>query len=292
MLQKYQIKSQYDNKNDVGADVESVLQRLLKNANNDIEAAEKGIVFIDEIDKKANKSKESSSITRDVSGEGVQQALLKLIEGSEVDVPINGRRLNPEGGSVRMDTSKILFIVSGAFPGIEKIIKKRLNYKNVSSIGISLQNEKESLAKDVAYNDVIDKVTPEDFEKFGLIPELLGRLPIICPLKELTEDEMCQILTEPKNALLKQYQELLRLDNTELNFSKEAVKEVAKKAIKNKTGARGLRAILSNVLLDTMYTIPDEAKNNGCILRIDKQCITDNKKPELLLKNERKTEVC
>lgn len=276
----------------VGADVESVLQKLIINANNDIGRAERGIVFIDEIDKKANKGSENNSITRDVSGEGVQQALLKLIEGSIVDVPISGRRLNPEAKALQIDTSKILFIVGGAFPGIEKIIKKRLNYKNISSIGIDLTNNNESnnlLSKDVEYNMVIEQVNHEDLKKYGLIPEFLGRLPIICPLKELTEDEMCRILTEPKNALIKQYQALMEYDDIELSFDNKSIKAIAKKALNNKTGARGLRSIMENILLDIMYTAPDEVKkaNHKCVLKFTEKCITDNVKPELIIKKTR-----
>lgn len=267
------------------------MQKLIINANNDIKKAERGIIFIDEIDKKANKSSESSSITRDVSGEGVQQALLKLIEGSIVDVPISGRRLNPEAKALQIDTSKILFIVGGAFPGIEKIIKKRLNYKNISSIGIDLTNDNSNtpLSKDVEYNAVIEQVNHEDLKKYGLIPEFLGRLPIICPLKELTEDEMCQILTEPKNALIKQYQALMEYDDIELNFDNKSIRAIAKKALNNKTGARGLRSIMENILLDIMYIAPDEVKkaNHKCVLKFTEQCITDNAKPELIVKKTR-----
>lgn len=220
----------------------------------------------------------------------VQQALLKLIEGSVVDVPTNGRRLNPEGKNIQIDTSKILFIVGGAFPGIEKIIKKRLNYKDKSSIGGFLIDDKDSKEnKKAEYNEIIDKVTHEDFKNFGLIPEFLGRLPIICLLKELTEDEMCRILTEPKNALIKQYQALMEYDNIELDFDKQAIRAIAKKALDNKTGARGLRSIMEDVLLDVMYTAPDKVKaaNHKCTLKITEKCITDNVKPELVVKKNR-----
>lgn len=274
----------------VGADVESVLQKLIINADGDIKRAERGIVFIDEIDKKASPNVESSSITRDVSGMDVQQALLKLIEGSVVDVPTSGRRLNPEGKNIQIDTSKILFIVGGAFPGIEKIIKKRLNYKNKNSIGGFLIDDIDSKEnKKAEYNEIIDKIIHEDFKNYGLIPEFLGRLPIICPLKELTEDEMCRILTEPKNALIKQYQALMEYDNIELDFDKQAIRAIAKKALDNKTGARGLRSIMEDVLLDVMYTAPDKVKaaNHKCTLKITEKCITDNVKPELVVKKNR-----
>lgn len=247
----------------VGSDVETVLQKLLFSANGDVKKAERGIVFIDEIDKKANKSQENNSITRDVSGEGVQQGLLKLIEGGIVDVQLSGQRRHPYADTVPVDTSKILFVVGGAFPGIDQIIKKRLNYKAISSVGLNLDGEEEMLQSKVAYNDVIDKVIADDFRKFGLIPEFIGRLPVICPMKELTEEELVQILTEPKNALVKQYQEMLKYDKVELSFTEEALKAIAHQAITSKTGARGLRSIMEHLLLDTMYSIPEKARLSG-----------------------------
>lgn len=269
----------------VGADVETVLQKLLNNANGDIERAERGIVFIDEIDKKANKSQENNSITRDVSGEGVQQALLKLIEGSEVEVQLTGQRRHPYSDTVTINTSKILFIVGGAFPGIENIIMKRKNYKTQSSVGITLGNATEKLASSVHYNEVITDVTHEDFRKFGLIPEMLGRLPIICPLKELTEEELVQILTEPKNALVKQYQEMLKYDKVNLTFTDDALKAIAHKAIKDKTGARGLRSIMEESLVNVMFDVPATMKNTdkqGSLV-ITQACIEDGVSPELEL---------
>ena len=186
-----------------------------------------------------------------------------------------------------MDTSKILFIVGGAFNGIEKIIKKRLNYKNISSIGINLTNKEEILSKDVEYNDVIESVNHEDFRKFGLIPEFLGRLPVICPLKSLTEDEMCEILIKPKNALIKQYQTLMRQDNIELDFDSKAVRAIAEKALKNKTGARGLRSIMENLLLDVMYDAPsNNKKKEAQTVKITEECITSNAKPKIVLKRK------
>lgn len=275
----------------VGADVESVLQKLINAANGDIKKAERGIIFIDEIDKKANPAAESRNITKDVNGMGVQQALLKLIEGSIVDVPLSGRRLNPEGDNVQIDTSKILFIVGGAFNGIENIIKKRLNFKESNPIGISLctDNKEEKLGKDVGYNDVIDQINHEDLRKFGLIPEFLGRLPIICSLKELTEDEMCKVLTEPKNALIKQYKEIMKCDNVELNFTDEAVKAIANKAIKSKTGARSLRSIMEKILNESMYIAPSKAKQckeskSNYVISITEDVVNNNKKPEFVLK--------
>lgn len=247
----------------VGSDVETVLQKLLFSANGDVKKAERGIVFIDEIDKKANKSQENNSITRDVSGEGVQQGLLKLIEGGIVDVQLSGQRRHPYADTVPVDTSKILFVVGGAFPGIDQIIKKRLNYKAISSVGLNLDGEEEQLQSAISYNEVIDKAIADDFRKFGLIPEFIGRLPVICPMKELTEEELVQILTEPKNALVKQYQEMLKYDKVELSFTEEALKAIAHKAITSKTGARGLRSIMEHLLLDTMYSIPEEARQSG-----------------------------
>lgn len=272
----------------VGSDVETVLQKLLNAANGDVKLAERGIVFIDEIDKKANKGGVNNSITRDVSGEGVQQALLKLIEGNKVDVQLEGQRKHPYSDMVQIDTSKILFIVGGAFPGIDEIIKSRLNYKMTSSVGIMLdEDEEEKLAGEVDINEVIDEVNQEDFRNYGLIPEFLGRLPIICPLKELTEDQLCQILTEPKNALVKQYKELLKYDKVDLEFDQDALKAIANKAIVTKTGARGLRSIMENLLLDTMYSIPGQMrkeKNKRGSLVITKDCVENDKKPELVIK--------
>ena len=269
----------------VGSDVETVLQKLLFSANGDVKQAERGIVFIDEIDKKANKSQENNSITRDVSGEGVQQGLLKLIEGGIVDVQLSGQRRHPYADTVPVDTSKILFVVGGAFPGIDQIIKKRLHYKAISSVGLNLDGKEEQLQSAVAYNEVIDKAIADDFRKFGLIPEFIGRLPVICPMKELTEDELVQILTEPKNALVKQYKEMLKYDKVELEFTEEALKAIAHEAITGKTGARGLRSIMEHLLLDTMYTIPEEArKSGGGKLVITKEHITE-KAPLVLEKN-------
>lgn len=269
----------------VGADVETVLQKLLNNASGDIKQAERGIVFIDEIDKKANKSQENNSITRDVSGEGVQQALLKLIEGSEVEVQLTGQRRHPYSDTVTIDTSKILFVVGGAFPGIEQIIKKRMNYKNQASVGIPLTGVTEKLSASAEYNEVIMDVVHEDFRKYGLIPEFLGRLPIICPLKELTEEELCKILTEPKNALVKQYKEMLKYDNVTLEFTDSALEAIASKAIKSKTGARGLRSIMEDVLLDVMFDVPKAMRNTDkqASMLITKDCIEKGTNPKLTL---------
>lgn len=246
----------------VGADVETVLQRLYYNADQDVDRAEVGIVYIDEIDKKAGKNRENNSITRDVSGEGVQQALLKLIEGAEVDVMLNGQRRNPNTETVRINTKNILFIIGGAFVGIDKIIKKRLGYEAVAPIGITTSNKDIDWknSDEVEYNDVIEKITSDDLNKFGLISELIGRFPKICPLLELKENDLLRILTEPKNAITKQYQKLLAQSGLHYNFNKKVLKNIAHQAIVNKTGARGLRSQLENYLEDILYSAPDIAK--------------------------------
>lgn len=259
----------------VGADVETVLQKLYYNAGGDLKAAEKGIVFIDEIDKKACKAKENTSITRDVSGEGVQQALLKIIEGQKVEVMLDGQRKHPYGETVTIDTSKILFIVGGAFPGIEKIIRQRVLPQKNNQLGLVLENTSKAEKAEEEFNELITEVSSEDIRKYGLIPEFIGRLPIICPLKQLTKEELKAILTEPKNALLKQYQELLSYDNVKLNFTDEALSEVAKIAIANNTGARGLRAIMEKVLLNIMYTEPDR-KEQKKVVTVDAELVRKN----------------
>lgn len=255
----------------VGNDVESVLQALYNNAGGDLHLAERGIVFIDEIDKKACKQAESTSITRDVSGEGVQQALLKLIEGSKVEVQLTGARRHPYGDSIEMDTSRILFIVGGAFPGIEKLIKERLKYRKRNQVGLNLASSNSTSAEEVPYNEVINQITHEDLRSFGLIPEFLGRMPVLCPLKELHEEELVRILTEPKNALVKQYQELFLQDKLKLEFDQEALELIAHIAIKNKTGARGLRSIMEKVLLQAMFELPDtNIRKRTKLVKIDK----------------------
>ena len=252
----------------VGADPESCIQRLLRAADGDVAKAEMGIVYIDEIDKLACKGEENRSITRDVSGEGVQQALLKIIEGTKVDVVDAGARRHPYAETTTVDTSRILFIVGGAFVGIDDIIRNRVKSRKSDArpLGFCLTHETNEKEKDYSFDEIIDKTVPEDLRKYGIIPELLGRLPVIAPLHELGTEALCRILTEPQNALVKQYQEIFRFDNVQLRFSDGALQAVAARAIRNGTGARGLRAILENVLLDRMYTIRRNAKGREMLI--------------------------
>jgi ATP-dependent Clp protease ATP-binding subunit ClpX len=231
-------------------------------AGQDTKKAEHGIIFLDEFDKLARKSGANLSITSDPSRESVQQALLKIIEGSVVNFNPSSTRRNPDQPGIYMDTSNILFVVGGAFEGIEKIIDKRISTEGGFGFGSNDELGLDNLDDEIErHNKLIDNITTEDFTKFGIIPELLGRTPIICKMHNLTTEEMVRILTEPKNAIIKQYQTMFVMDRCKLKFSKEALEAVAEKAIKTKTGARALRTIVENILLDTMYDLPDKCRN-------------------------------
>ena len=258
----------------VGEDVENVLVKLYQAADGDLEKTERGIIFIDEIDKIGRKS-ENPSITRDVSGEGVQQALLKIIEGSLVNVPPQGGRKHPHQEFLQIDTTNILFICGGAFEGLEEIIQKRLEGSTMGFLG----KPKEKMSKD----DIYSLVEPEDLIKYGLIPELIGRLPVIATLKELSKEDLIRVLTEPKDALIKQYQALFTMDNVELEFEKEALEAIADLAIKRGTGARGLRAILEDAMVDIMFNLPEY---RGYKIVITKDFIEKKGEPILIKKDK------
>ena len=262
----------------VGEDVETILLKIIQAAEYDIKKAEYGIIYIDEIDKITRKS-ENASITRDVSGEGVQQALLKILEGTVASVPPQGGRKHPHQELLQIDTTNILFICGGAFEGLEKIIESRLDRKGIGFNSELSEKEQHNVG------EVLKKALPQDFIKFGMIPEFMGRVPVVVSLDELDKDALVRILTEPKNAIIKQYQGLFGLDDVELAFTPEAVEAIADKTIKRKTGARGLRAILEHVMNDVMFRIPSDDTIGTCI--ITKEAVAGEQEPELVLRNQK-----